>query len=108
MRGEKEMGLSARAASLGSPPHARGKVVILIGLLFGRRITPACAGKSLLRDTHIMYLWDHPRMRGEKATPVSSALTRLGSPPHARGKEGGQNLPPDLLRITPACAGKSG
>ncbi len=47
MRGEKQVQMLCIRTSIGSPPHARGKVNILCCHISGIRITPACAGKSL-------------------------------------------------------------
>ena len=57
----------------------------------------------------ISCIWakDHPRMRGEKVTEVNAEAADLGSPPHARGKGIHQSTVGKMLRITPACAGKS-
>ena len=49
MRGEKANMRSSSSIEQGSPPHARGKVSGLIGVLLGVWITPACAGKRILR-----------------------------------------------------------
>ena len=91
----------------GSPPRARGKGLhhVLVNRLAG--ITPACAGKSQYCIDKCMHVWDHPRVRGEKATGPCCSCASWGSPPRARGKalaglgsSGGKG-------ITPACAGKS-
>ena len=71
------------------------------------RITPACAGKTSFSSRISIMFWDHPRMRGEDARSIPSRMPDGGSPPHARGrrKSGSQKL--DIVRITPACAGKT-
>ena len=48
MRGEKLSLSMLIAAVLGSPPHARGKGSMNERTKYQMRITPACAGKSLL------------------------------------------------------------
>ena len=107
MRGEKEHKRSLQALNSGSPPHARGKVII--GVEHGGRvgITPACAGKSSSGSRTPRRCRDHPRMRGEKSNATRFFKKSMGSPPHARGKD----RVPDVLErragITPACAGKS-
>ena len=77
-----------RSAShlLGSPPRRRGKAKERNVQLNLTRITPAWAGKSYGTDGKMPWLWDHPRVGGEKPT-------MLGSPQTCRG-------------ITPAWAGK--
>ena len=92
---------------IGSPPHARGKGGCFAGGVIPQRITPARAGKSKKNHTKFTAGRDHPRTRGEKSPTVAALSTKLGSPPHARGK----GKPPDYdmkgMRITPARAGKS-
>ena len=107
MRGEDALPKSVSKVLRGSPPHARGRRPLLAaqpGLL---RITPACAGKTRAFDVVRTLNPDHPRMRGEDHELRGLAQNGDGSPPHARGRPppGGRRL--DLLRITPACAGKT-
>ena len=70
-------------------------------------ITPAYAGKSLLKLLHHVGLRDHPRVCGEKVRRDAPAGGAVGSPPRMRGKA--KELPPRqcYLGITPAYAGKS-
>ena len=53
VRGEKFLSIFAELSILGSPPRARGKV--LVHMIYGSHsgITPACAGKSL--GLHLRY-----------------------------------------------------
>ena len=53
MRGEKAEGQGFGVHPLGSPPHARGKVLLDRLTFDNARITPACAGKSLRRIPYI-------------------------------------------------------
>ena len=70
----------------GSPPRMRGKVPGVCDDLARVGITPAYAGKRTpCRNTSLRY-WDHPRVCGEK----HSDETPKG----------------DMVRITPAYAGK--
>ncbi len=46
-------------------------------------------------------------MCGEKRMSVSASTSRLGSPPHVRGKELWSKEQVEAAGITPACAGKS-
>ena len=50
---------------------------------------------------------DHPRMRGEDLTYLSSGSAVRGSPPHARGRQDEKEQGPRVCGITPACAGKT-
>ena len=73
--------------SLGSPPPMRGKAAYAAGVCLVARITPAYAGKRRLRSFGLTRWEDHPRLCGEKFTPIFSQF----------GDD----------RITPAYAGKS-
>ena len=61
-----------------------GLGVILLHLW---RITPACAGKSIVFRIEAGNVEDHPRMRGEKVLLRVIEGAPAGSPPHARGKD---------------------
>ena len=71
------------------------------------RITPACAGKSPLPFLLQSRRQDHPRVCGEKVTGICNACGKPGSPPRVRGKGAWCRGVGPVLRITPACAGKS-
>ena len=71
-----------------------------------RGITPAYAGKSPLWGTGAKPLWDHPRVCGEKCLLLLALTSLMGSPPRMRGKEPTGQLVGQMIRITPACAGK--
>ena len=86
MRGE-DGGACGRAASgRGSPPHARGRHRLWKYSIYGRRITPACAGKTPTPSPSSTTGPDHPRMRGEDGDCSSTIRRAYGSPPHARGR----------------------
>ena len=70
----------------GSPPHARGRRVARPPHPRPARITPACAGKTLVGSGAWGITWDHPRMRGEDDPMDNSSAQQTGSPPHARGR----------------------
>ena len=91
----------------GSPPRGRGKVDAMERAIVGTRITPAWAGKSRTSAVWRNWIWDHPRVGGEKRKGVILWHGEAGSPPRGRGKD---DLPADLsggAGITPAWAGKS-
>ena len=69
-------------------------------------ITPACAGKSLIRSRTGGLCRDHPRVCGEKGFRERVGRRCPGSPPRVRGKDSLLMLLSSLSRITPACAGK--
>ena len=69
MRGEDSASASLPTVSLGSPPHARGRLLAIGLLLHVLRITPACAGKTDIGALDARTDADHPRMRGEDEMP---------------------------------------
>ena len=87
MRGEKQHNSFRCFALQGSSPHARGKDKLELPVFVGTRIIPACAGKSQCNSASHPMMKDHPRMRGEKCKGAHNESTKLGSSPHARGKE---------------------
>ena len=72
-----------------------------------QRITPACAGKRRRVPAFLCCCKDHPRVCGEKFRAYALIMDEWGSPPRVRGKVLRSTLRKNLLRITPACAGKS-
>ena len=70
------------------------------------RITPAHAGKSLVKAPAFRVCWDHPRTCGEKPVCSCTISTSRGSPPHMRGKGSCLSVKSLKARITPAHAGK--
>ena len=106
--GEKNDILVAPPTHLGSPPRVRGKDDPTHGLCLALRITPACAGKRFSSGCCNDLKKDHPRVCGEKSSSSGGLTNEHGSPPRVRGKEPFLPLPRPIMRITPACAGKSG
>ena len=106
-RGEKFKTTLLAETVGGSPPHTRGKVPGVEANTLGQRITPAHAGKSSARLISQMGLKDHPRTRGEKPYQPSAPAGAQGSPPHTRGKGLLKTAISQIVRITPAHAGKS-
>ena len=105
--GEKSVMVLAAASILGSPPRVRGKACRGSSKNARSRITPACAGKSIISYKYTTIFWDHPRVCGEKCAAALIVPQRLGSPPRVRGKDVHGVRPEPGDRITPACAGKS-
>ena len=91
----------------GSPPRVRGRAIPLWGNPPIRRITPACAGKSLCGLKSAACGQDHPRVCGEEVSQASTEVSRTGSPPRVRGRAARARKERGPARITPACAGKS-
>ena len=107
MRGEDTSGHSAGLLQVGSPPHARGRRVEGEGGAVYAGITPACAGKTATARAEASFSSDHPRMRGEDEARGLVIHPTHGSPPHARGRHFECKTLDDVLKITPACAGKT-
>ena len=107
MRGEDNHAARISTQQAGSPPHARGRRTTEQAAEWRASITPACAGKTDVLPQIRRTGGDHPRMRGEDATPVEGEGRLAGSPPHARGRQKRRHRPVRDPGITPACAGKT-
>ena len=107
MGGEKCRSWLMVAASMGSPPHGRGKAVDLGGAVPVVRITPAWAGKRSVELLLSVLSLDHPRVGREKARTLIVQDEPQGSPPRRRGKVDAGIAEIEIVGITPAWAGKS-
>ena len=107
MRGEQNRLIAGLKNDMGSPPLARGTVTLDAAKMHLRRITPACAGNSILFFAFRDKSWDHPRLRGEQNRLIAGLKNDMGSPPLARGTAALFCTTAKLLWITPACAGNS-
>ena len=105
--GEKGSGDHWRNRHWGSPPRMRGKEVASNQYGGQSGITPAHAGKRLLRSTRLKCNRDHPRACGEKTFQHPRWRFHSGSPPRMRGKVFGDSSIGKAAGITPAHAGKS-
>ena len=70
----------------GSPPRVRGKHGKVIQGERDKRITPACAGKTIACVYIVTSGTDHPRVCGENPAKYLTAAQTAGSPPRVRGK----------------------
>ena len=104
--GEKSLTCERIDFRLGSPPRRRGKVQLVECILARAGITPAWAGKSFCRHSHVIQNADHPRVGGEKSWNLRLFSVGAGSPPRGRGKAALLLLPSAPCGITPAWAGK--
>ena len=73
MRGEDDQPPVDKLAESGSPPHARGRRNVHHALAPEPGITPACAGKTVMKTPIGVYTGDHPRMRGEDPICMSKS-----------------------------------
>ena len=103
--GEQRIPPHQRQSDTGSPPRVRGTARTLLLAPKSWRITPACAGNSLLRCGSSAFARDHPRVCGEQRTKIFQRVIRAGSPPRVRGTGNTLVRPSGQGRITPACAG---
>ena len=99
--------LVSHSKHVGSPPHLRGKHLVIKGQLFLQGITPAPAGKTSKYQRKLGKNGDHPRTCGENKDVIFNKVYRIGSPPHLRGKQGVYLGDGSQTRITPAPAGKT-
>ena len=107
MCGENAADAAGESVSGGSPPRVRGKHPSPVLCLGHRRITPACAGKTHRLRQRRAEIQDHPRVCGENCEISRTVNSLLGSPPRVRGKHFVLGNAHPLVRITPACAGKT-
>ena len=107
MCGENSITSSMSAQTVGSPPRVRGKLIYYTYKNMPERITPACAGKTALKQVAKIMLKDHPRVCGENRESYYKNAISRGSPPRVRGKPWNFSNLEMRPRITPACAGKT-
>ena len=87
LRGEQRNCPAHKLSDTGSPPLARGTVAAFLCSVHLLRITPACAGNSILIIGRKNGKRDHPRLRGEQTLVNPNMEIDEGSPPLARGTE---------------------
>ena len=104
--GEKSFTRLSYCSAGGSPPRVRGKVPVCCPEHRKVRITPAYAGKRDLVISESGDIEDHPRVCGEKQSRQRCRMSRTGSPPRMRGKDGVNDSAQAVTGITPAYAEK--
>ena len=105
--GENDPLPPAANCKMGSPPRVRGKLSCRCAEWALSRITPARAGKTLLRRAELWTYSDHPRACGENQPRGNLLDNGSGSPPRVRGKRPAGRSSDGRSRITPARAGKT-
>ena len=91
----------------GSSPHTRGALSAAPEATFRMRIIPAYAGSTVFDNPAKDNVPDHPRIRGEHPSHVSTEMSPKGSSPHTRGAPGDFQDGPVRDRIIPAYAGST-
>ena len=89
----------------GSPPRVREPQNEAYAVQQAIRITPACAGTTVLVKGHSRRFRDHPRVCGNHIGPSLLAVGNTGSPPRVREPLLVKMPIAVESRITPACAG---
>ena len=91
--------------TVGSPPRVREPLAIYDIIVYGTRITPACAGTTKLDAYILLFVQDHPRVCGNHSVRECFEDFCGGSPPRVREPRV-RAVPFDQISgITPACAG---
>ena len=91
----------------GSSPRVRGKPIPRPTSRAGRRLIPACAGKTTHCALTEVEAGAHPRVCGENGTPQTGQRVPVGSSPRVRGKQEVLGTTVDGVGLIPACAGKT-
>ena len=99
---------TTQAACRGSSPRVRGKQRGLHDADQGRRLIPACAGKTPAAWALAAAMTAHPRVCGENAAAGGDSGIGWSSSPRVRGKPHPDHSPPLFRGLIPACAGKTG
>ena len=84
--GENKAAAKKQGCCPGSPPRMRGKLEAIPQIIDGIRITPAHAGKTIVKASAMLIKQDHPRACGENDYDGVGGPEALGSPPRMRGK----------------------
>ena len=107
IRGEHRTSWTFHASIFGSSPHTRGACQRADGSGCPCGIIPAYAGSTSLSESAVIASADHPRIRGEHASPSTMAGGCLGSSPHTRGALDSASGVDFNSRIIPAYAGST-
>ena len=96
-----------RTSNVGSPPLVRERRCLSFFRTRELRITPARAGKTVVRWQKALIVWDHPRSCGKDNGQRDWQIALTGSPPLVRERHAVRKTIHDKQRITPARAGKT-
>ena len=107
MCGENPSCIASYRAIVGSSPRVRGKHEHRPRRCGGRRLIPACAGKTGQRSVPRLITGAHPRVCGENRASWKRRRRCSGSSPRVRGKPIVAPVEHDPPGLIPACAGKT-
>ena len=85
----------------------RGKLTGFYDIQPGDGLIPACAGKTAVESPVGGGFGAHPRVCGENGKDLASGYPSGGSSPRVRGKPHDRRTLPHMVRLIPACAGKT-
>ncbi len=105
LRGDHQFPPYPRKSYPGSSPPARGPPSLSRNAGVCPRLTPACAGTTVVGLTRGSVEWAHPRLRGDHSPSGTTNPVALGSSPPARGPPVHENVISKLWGLIPACAG---
>ena len=107
LRGEYLRRMYHHFITIGSPLLARGVLKSIEKPLIFKRITPACAGSTVISELYKIVFKDHPCLRGEYFIVLYFFCYLQGSPLLARGVPLCEHEIAIGDGITPACAGST-
>ena len=106
VRGERAEASGDDAEGAGSAPRARGEGQVVGGETSSSRFSPACAGRGSSSARPALKTSVQPRVRGERWDGLDFGHFGHGSAPRARGEARRAVAFQDLVRFSPACAGR--
>ena len=92
---------------LETPPHAWGRLFVLLEVFLRHGNTPTCVGKTHALRQRGRVSEKHPHMRGEDHETVFSHRESVETPPHAWGRQTIFDRYIAERRNTPTCVGKT-
>ena len=108
MRGENQAVGFPDCPHVGPSPHAWGKRYSWLFNSNRLRTIPTCVGKTSPGHTPRRPSSDHPHMRGENQSKLTSEPPSIGPSPHAWGKPVSRTVDTLSSRTIPTCVGKTG
>ena len=107
MRGENTSSVPSTPERSGTSPHAWGKHQDEANKLSIDRNIPTCVGKTMRSLVIMIFIPEHPHMRGENLSGEGDATPCAGTSPHAWGKHLAAVNQTIFPRNIPTCVGKT-